>query len=56
MLAGGTGIGFYVWDSYNAGSYEKVISAILLIGCIGVVLDALFLWLSRLVGMKESEQ
>ncbi|MBL7502227.1 nitrate ABC transporter permease [Frankia sp. CN7] len=56
MLSGGTGIGFFVWDSYNASNLSAVISAILLIGCIGVVLDCLFLWLSRLVGAKESGQ
>jgi nitrate/nitrite transport system permease protein len=39
MLAGGTGIGFFVWDSWNALSLEKVISAILIIGTIGLLLD-----------------
>lgn len=39
MLAGGTGIGFFVWDSWNALSLERVISAILIIGVIGLMLD-----------------
>jgi nitrate/nitrite transport system permease protein len=39
MLAGGTGIGFFVWDSWNALSLEKVMSAILIIGSIGLLLD-----------------
>jgi nitrate/nitrite transport system permease protein len=39
MLAGSTGIGFFVWDSWNALSLPKVISAILIIGVIGLVLD-----------------
>lgn len=39
MLAGGTGIGYFVWDSYNGGSMEKVISGILVIGIIGLLLD-----------------
>jgi nitrate/nitrite transport system permease protein len=39
MLSGSTGIGFFVWDSWNALSLEKVISAILIIGIIGLVLD-----------------
>jgi nitrate/nitrite transport system permease protein len=39
MLAGGTGIGFFVWDSWNALSLPRVISAILIIGIIGLVLD-----------------
>jgi nitrate/nitrite transport system permease protein len=47
MLAGGTGIGFFVWDSWNSLSLEKVISAILLIGAVGLVLDRGFDWISR---------
>jgi nitrate/nitrite transport system permease protein len=39
MLSGGTGIGFFVWDSWNALSLERVIAAILLIGLVGLLLD-----------------
>lgn len=39
MLSGGIGIGFFVWDSWNALSLEKVISAILIIGLVGLLLD-----------------
>lgn len=42
MLSGGMGIGFFVWDSWNALSLEKVISAILIIGIVGLALDRLF--------------
>ena len=42
MLSGASGIGFFVWDSYNALSYERVISAIVLIGVTGLLIDALF--------------
>lgn len=42
MLSGGIGIGFFVWDSWNALSLEKVISAILIIGVVGLLLDRLF--------------
>ena len=42
MLSGGTGIGFYVWDSWNALNLEQVISAILIIGIVGLLLDRLF--------------
>lgn len=42
MLSGGTGIGFFVWDSWNSLSLERVISAIVLIGLVGVVLDRVF--------------
>ena len=39
MLAGGEGIGFFVWDSYNAGNLSQVVGAIFCIGAVGVVLD-----------------
>jgi len=39
MLSGGIGIGFFVWDSWNALSLEKVISAILIIGIVGLLID-----------------
>jgi len=47
MLAGGTGIGFFVWDSWNALSLPRVISAILAIGLVGLLLDRGLDWLSR---------
>ena len=42
MLSGGTGIGFFVWDSWNALSLEKVIAAIIIIGLVGLLLDRTF--------------
>jgi nitrate/nitrite transport system permease protein len=42
MLSGGMGIGFFVWDSWNALSLEKVISAILIIGLVGLLFDKIF--------------
>lgn len=39
MLSGGAGIGFFVWDSWNALSLEKVLSAILIIGLVGLLMD-----------------
>jgi len=47
MLSGGTGIGFFVWDSYNALNLARIVAAIILIGLIGVVLDQIFLFLGR---------
>lgn len=47
MLSGGTGIGFFVWDSWNALSLEKVISAILIIGLVGLMLDTFFSLLQK---------
>jgi nitrate/nitrite transport system permease protein len=42
MLSGGIGIGFFVWESWNALSLERVISAILIIGLVGLWLDKSF--------------
>jgi nitrate/nitrite transport system permease protein len=49
MLSGGNGIGFFVWDSWNALSLEKVISAIFIIGFVGLLLDRGFTVLERRV-------
>jgi nitrate/nitrite transport system permease protein len=49
MLSGGTGIGFFVWDSWNALSLEKVISAILIIGIVGLIFDRIFVEIEKLV-------
>jgi nitrate/nitrite transport system permease protein len=49
MLSGGVGIGFFVWDSWNALSLEKVISAILIIGLVGLLLDRVFSWIEKRV-------
>ena len=53
MLSGGVGIGFFVWDAYNALNLSKVIAAIILIGVVGVALDLLFLRLGRAVAIEE---
>jgi nitrate/nitrite transport system permease protein len=52
MLSGGTGIGFFVWDSWNALSLEKVISAIIIIGIVGLLLDRLFLFIGKKFSYK----
>jgi nitrate/nitrite transport system permease protein len=53
MLVGG-GIGFYVWDSYNAGSNAQIIAAIFFIGAVGLILDTLFNILQRRVSYVEN--
>lgn len=47
MLSGGVGIGFFVWDSWNALSLERVIAAILIIGTVGLLLDKSFSLLQK---------
>ncbi len=52
MLSGGSGIGFFVWDSWNALSLEKVISAIIIIGVVGLLFDKLFTVIENKVSYK----
>ncbi len=42
MLSGDMGMGFFAWDSYNAGSYDKMVAAVMLIGMVGLLLDRVF--------------
>ncbi len=53
MLSGGEGIGFFVWDAYNASNLGKVAAAIVLIGLVGLILDSVFLRVGRLVTPEE---
>ena len=49
MLVGGTGIGYFVWNEWNNLSITNVITAILVIGLVGMVLDQILARLTRLV-------
>ena len=51
MLSGSSGIGFFVWDAYNASNLARVIAAIILIGGVGVLLDTAFLRLNKRVAL-----
>jgi len=55
MLAsgGGTGIGSYVWEQYNALNLAGVTAAIVLIGLTGFLLDLVFMRLGRAVAIEE---
>jgi nitrate/nitrite transport system permease protein len=39
MLTGRPGVGGFLWQEYNAGSYSRIILCILTIGVVGLVLD-----------------
>jgi nitrate/nitrite transport system permease protein len=54
MLSGGTGIGSFVWESYNGGSLPRVVAAIALIGAVGLALDAAFLRIASRVALPEA--
>ena len=53
MLVGGTGIGYYVWNEWNNLDLTSVIFSILMIGIVGMMLDAAFASLQRAVAYVE---
>src|SRR6188472_2302233 len=53
MLVGGTGIGYFVWNEWNNLSITNVITAILVIGFVGMLLDLILARLTRLVTFPE---
>ncbi|NYZ17092.1 nitrate ABC transporter permease [Azospirillum sp. RWY-5-1] len=53
MLVGGTGIGYFVWNEWNNLSITNVITAILVIGLVGMVLDQALARVARLVTFPE---
>jgi len=53
MLVGGTGIGYYVWNEWNNLDLTSVIFSILMIGVVGMLLDAAFAQVQRAVRYQE---
>ena len=53
MLVGGTGIGYYVWNEWNNLDLTSVIFSILVIGVVGMALDAAFGRIQRAVQYSE---
>jgi nitrate/nitrite transport system permease protein len=53
MLVGGTGIGYFVWNEWNNLSITNIITAILLIGLVGMLLDHLLAWVARAISWRE---
>lgn len=53
MLVGGTGIGYYVWNEWNNLDLTSVVFSILIIGVVGMLLDAMFGFLQRHVTYVE---
>jgi nitrate/nitrite transport system permease protein len=53
MLVGGTGIGYFVWNEWNNLSITNVITAILVIGVVGMILDQVLARAARMVTFPE---
>ena len=47
MLTGGVGIGFWVWDEWNNLNVQHIIIAIVVIGTVGLLLEASLILLAR---------
>lgn len=56
LSSGGSGIGFFIWDSYNVSNTAAVIAAIVFVGATGFILDSGFLWLARRVAIEEVQR
>jgi nitrate ABC transporter permease subunit len=53
MLVGGTGIGYYVWNEWNNLDLTSVVFSILMIGVVGMALDAILGKATTLVQYTE---
>jgi nitrate/nitrite transport system permease protein len=53
MLVGGTGIGYFVWNEWNNLSITNILTAILMIGLVGMALDVMVGRLQKLVTYVE---
>ena len=50
MVQGGTGVGFFIWDSYNSSLLTDTIVALVWIGMVGFTLDRIVSFIGRIVG------
>jgi nitrate/nitrite transport system permease protein len=49
MLLGGVGIGFFIWDQYNASRITDIVVALVWVGLVGFALDRFIAFCGRLV-------
>ena len=54
MLLGGVGIGFFIWDQYNASRISDIIVALVWVGLTGFALDRLVALVGRFVSRGAS--
>ena len=50
MVQGGTGVGFFIWDSYNSSLLTDTIVALVWIGLVGFTLDRIVGLAGRIIG------
>jgi nitrate/nitrite transport system permease protein len=54
MLLGGVGVGFFIWDQYNASRITDIVVALAWVGMVGFALDRAVAFLGRLVSRGAS--
>jgi nitrate/nitrite transport system permease protein len=52
MVQGGTGVGFFIWDSYNSSMLSDTIVALAWIGLVGFGLDRFMSWVGKRVARQ----
>ena len=55
MLLGGVGIGFFIWDQYNASRISDIIVALAWVGCVGFALDRFVALIGRIVSRGSAQ-
>ena len=50
MVQGGTGVGFFIWDSYNSSLLTDTMVALVWIGLVGFALDRIVALAGRIIG------
>lgn len=56
MLIGGVGIGFFIWDAWNASMISDIVLALVYVGIVGFFLDRMIGFISNLVTRGTSAQ
>jgi nitrate/nitrite transport system permease protein len=49
MLLGGVGVGFFIWDQYNASRISDIVVALIWVGLVGFALDRAVALLGRII-------
>ena len=49
MLIGGVGIGFFIWDAWNASMLSGIVLALIYVGIVGFILDRIVAFIGNRV-------
>ncbi len=55
MLIGGVGIGFFIWDAWNAANVSQIIIALIYVGLVGLLLDKTIAFIATKVVPDEHQ-